>query len=128
MYAKEKAYRKLTTPVILMILHLVLTKPGIYLHEIQTEVSSTLLVDVDTSTICRCLHKSGFTRQKLKITASQQDAFRREQYSSDVSVYNKEMLVFVDETDADHRNQIRRYGYSIRGRPLRHYKLLSRGE
>ena len=38
------------------------------------------------------------------------------------------MLVFVDETGADHKNRIRQYGYSLRGRPLRSYKLLSRGE
>ena len=127
-YPTEKAHRKLTPPVQLLILHLVIKRPGIYLREIQEELVNTLHVDVDVSTISRCLHSSGFTRQKLKITASQQDEFLRQQFISDVSVYDQEMLIFVDETGSDRRNQIRKYGYSIRGRPLKSYHLLSRGE
>ena len=44
---------------------------------------------------------NGFTRQKLQITAIQRDEFLRQQYVSDVSIYNPEMLVFLDETGAD---------------------------
>ncbi len=36
------------------------------------------------------------------------------------------MFVFVDETGADRRNCLRRYGYSIRGRPAASTKLLVR--
>ena len=38
------------------------------------------------------------------------------------------MFVFVDETGADRRNCLRRYGYSIRGRPAVSTKLLVRGQ
>ena len=38
------------------------------------------------------------------------------------------MLVFVDESGSDRRDTLRRYGYSIRGRPPRSLKLLVRGE
>ena len=38
------------------------------------------------------------------------------------------MLVFVDETGADKRNTLRKYGYSLRGKTPRSYKLLVRGE
>ena len=36
--------------------------------------------------------------------------------------------MFVDETGADLRNAIRRYGYSIRGKPLTSRKLCSHEE
>ena len=39
-----------------------------------------------------------------------------------------EMLIFVDETGADRRNCLRRFGYSIRGKPPVSKKLLVRGQ
>ena len=127
-YPKEKAHRILTTPAQLLILHLVCQTPGILLREIQTSLLQILLVDVSISTICRFLYKSGFTRQKLKITALQRDEFLRQRYILDMSMYSPEMLIFVDETGADLRNTIRRYGYSIRGKPLTSQVMLVRGE
>ena len=38
------------------------------------------------------------------------------------------MLVFLDETGADCRNAMRKYGYSMRGMPLVSHQLLVRGE
>ena len=73
------------------------------------------------------LQKSGFTRQKLKIAASQRDDLVRANFVSEVSMYNPEMLIFLDESGSDRRNCIRRYGYSVRGRPLVSHKFLSRG-
>ena len=65
---------------------------------------------------------------KMITTASQRDEFLREQFISDVSVYNPDMLVFIDETGADRRNLLRSHGYSIRGKPLRNHTLLVRDE
>ncbi len=115
-YPKDKAFRKLTTPAQLLILNLVIEKPGIYLGEIQDKPLQMLL-EVDTSTICRFLHTSGFTRQKLCLVAKQRDEFIRQQFVLDVSVYRPEIL---DETGADRRNMLRKYGYSVRGIPLKH--------
>ncbi len=42
-YPKDKAFRKLTTPAQLLILNLVIEKPGIYLREIQDELLQMLL-------------------------------------------------------------------------------------
>ena len=70
-YPKDKAFRKLTTPAQLLILHLVLEKPGIYLYEIQRDLVDVLQLQINTSTICRFLHQSGFTRQKLRLIAIQ---------------------------------------------------------
>lgn len=128
LYPKEKAFRKLTTPAQLLILNLVVMKPGIYLQEIQDELQNVLLLTVDISTICRFLLNNGLTRQKLCLVATQRDEFTRQQYILDVSVYKPEMLVFLDETGADRRNVLRKYGYSLRGIPPKHNTLLVRGE
>ena len=42
-----KACQKLTSPVQLLVLHLALEKPGVLLGEIQTELVSVLMLDVD---------------------------------------------------------------------------------
>ena len=87
-----------------------------------------LLLNVSTSAICRFLLARGFTQQKLQITASQQDVALQQQFVMDVSIYSHERLIFIDETGADRRNKLRKYGYCIRGKPLRSYKLLVCGE
>lgn len=46
----------------------------------------------------------------------------------DITVYKPEMLIFLDETGADQRNAVRRFGYSLRGMPLQKQSLLVRGE
>ena len=82
-YPKESAARKLFNPAQLFILHLVIKQPGIYLYEIQSELSDLLGIEVSISTIFRFLHENGFTRQKLQITAVQRDESLRQQYVSD---------------------------------------------
>ena len=90
----------------LIILELAIEKPGIYLGEIKEHLHEETGTAVDTSTICRFLHHSGFTRQKLAITAKQRSDALRADYFSDMQVYHghPEMLVFVDETGADRRD------------------------
>ena len=127
-YPKDKSARKLTDPAQLLVLHLAMERPGIKLQEIQEELLNLLLVNIHISNICRFLHQSGFTRQKLRIAAMQRDEFLRQQYISEVSIYSREMLIFLDETGADRRNALRRYGYSIRGNPIVSHQLLVRGD
>ena len=126
-YPSRPAY-KITTDVQFSIAHAVLKRPGIYLRELQREVADEHGEEVSQSAICRFLHKSGFTRQKLKIAAIQRDSLLRAQFVVDVSLYTPEMLIFIDETGSDRRDCIRRYGYSLRGKPLISRKLLVRGE
>jgi transposase len=59
-YPKERAFRKLTTPAQLLILHLCLSRPGIYLREIRDELLLVLEIDVNESAICKFLRTSGF--------------------------------------------------------------------
>ena len=62
-----------------------------------------LKVEVSESAVCKFLHKSSSTRQRLQVTALQQDEFLRQWFMSEVSVYSPEMLVFIDETGTDRR-------------------------
>ncbi len=127
-YPEGRLEKKLTPTVELIILTLVIQRPGILLREVQIELLRDYGVNVGLSTICHFLHKSGFTHQRMVLVAKQRDEYLRTTFTIDVSVYQPEMLVFLDETGADRRNTIRKYGYSLRGRPARSHELLIRGE
>ena len=127
-YPNKKAYRKLTAPAQLFILNMVVERPGIFLDEIRQELCNFMDIDVSISAICKFLKKNGFTRQRLRIVASQRDLFTRAQFILDVSVYSASMFIFVDETGADRRSCLRKYGYSLRGRPACKNTLHFRGK
>ena len=103
-YPKERAAR---TPAQLFVLNLVVQRPGIYLHEIQEELEEFVRVSVSLSTICRFLHTSGFTRQRLSTVAML--FFEGTVHLRCVSLLSRN----VDETGADRRNSLRRYAYSL---------------
>ena len=109
------------------VLHIVLQHPGIYLREIQTELFELTGADISCSSICRLLSRVGFTRQKMKYAALQRDMRLRSQFVSDVSVYNHDMLIFLDESGLDKHDGMRQYGYSLRGRPPVCQRFLARG-
>ena len=123
-YPTDKAFRKLAYPAQILILNLVVSRPGIYLIEIQMELLNILMIEVDISTICRFLHTSGFSHQKMTQVALQRDTYFRQSYAMDVAIYKPEMLVFIDETGADHRNCIRKFGYSLRGIPVKQHTMV----
>lgn len=128
-YCKDSlTFKKITTPAQILILKLVVSKPGIFLKEIRRELLQTLMIEVDTSTICRFLHNNGFSYQKMVQTAIQRDDFFRERYVMDVSLYKREMLIFLDETGADERNCLRQFGYSLRGIPVKKHAMFVRGQ
>jgi hypothetical protein len=84
-------------------IHIVVEKPGILLHEIQNQLLEVLLLEVDVSTICRFLHESDFTRQKLHYITPQRDDYLRQKFICDniMSIYEPHMLIFLDETGTD---------------------------
>ena len=120
--------KKLSKPVQLTVLHLVLGRPGIYLWEIQQELMWLFGVDVSVASLCTFLNKSNFRRKKMQLVASQQDQYLRSTFVSDVSIYDSKFLVFIDETGCDRRDALRKYGYGLRGKPVKCHKLLVRGE
>ena len=127
-YTKDRTYRKLTTPAQLLVLHLVIERPGVLLHELKKELLEVLMLEINVSTLRRFLHISGFTRQRLCCIVLQRDDFLRQKFNLGVSVYDTDMFVFLDETGADQRNILRKYGYSMRGKPPQKHTLLVRGE
>ncbi len=127
-YNRSNVPRKLTDVVQFLILQLVLERPGIYLHEIQAEVKRTTDLDLAPSTLCQFLHAQDFSRQKMKLIATQRDETLRSTFASEVSIYSADMFIFLDETGTDRRDILRRYAYSWRGRPARAHILLVRGE
>ncbi len=126
-YNKSNLPRKITKVVQFCILQLVIQYPGIKLREIKSEVSYLLQVELDESTICRFLHSQGLTRQKMQIVAKQRDEYERAMFATEMSVYDPDMLIFLDETGCDRRNVLRRRAYSFRGKPAVSHKLLVRG-
>ncbi len=66
----------------------------------------------------------------MTITAKQRNEFLRCEYILDMSIYkgHPEFFVFVDETGTDRRDRMRRFGYSLRGKPAVASKLLVRGQ
>lgn len=120
--------KKLTNPVKLHILHLVLQHPAMYLKEVREELCAITGVDLCPSSLCTFLKQSNFTRQKMQLVAKQRDEELRKQYAIDVSLYEPHMIVFVDESGSDRRDTLRKYGYSLRGKTPKSCQFLSRGE
>ena len=98
------------------------------LCEIKKEILTTYNTEIVESTICQTLHQLNFSRKKMRITAMQQDDLLRKYFSSEIEFYNAKMFVFLDETNTDRSDAIRKYGYGWRGRPIVSQKLLMRGQ
>ena len=126
-YNSDNLPRKLNDVIQLLILQLVLDRPGIILREIQDEVMEVAGVDLAESTICQFLHTQNFSRQKMRITATQRDEALRAVFASELSIYKADMFIFMDETGSNRRDAMRRYAYSWRGKPAVAQKLLVRG-
>ena len=86
-----------------------------FLDEIQRELYDVTGTVVHVSTICRTVHRLGMTRQKLRYVALQQSMDQRIMFMADISMFEPEMIVWLDETGSDHRNSVRAYGYGLRG-------------
>ena len=121
---------KLTDVDKLLILEIVLDKPGVYLREIRYHLMEETGTQVDTSTICRFLKESGFSRQKMVVTAKQRSDTVRATFLMDMTLYagHPELFVFIDETGTDRRDSMRKFGYGLRGMPPVSQKLLVRGQ
>ena len=96
--------KKLTPDDEFLILQLVIDTSGIQLHGIQTELAHSTGSCTNTSTICRFLYKSGFTRKKLQTVALQCSEESKQMLVQEIAVYNRDMFVFVDETGSDRRD------------------------
>ena len=105
-----------------------LSKPDIYLEELRQELIQVTGTDVSLSTICRTLKRLGFSRKKLRHVALQRSEERRLKFMEEMAYLNADMLVWTDECGSDRRNEIRKYGYSLRGLTPVNYKFVCRGK
>ena len=112
---------------VLFLVNLVLSKPGIYLRELQDELYRSLMHWVDLSTICRALHGIGMTRQVLKQYAIQRSEVKRAEFWMEFEYIDQSMVIWIDETGFDRRNLLRKFGYGIRGLAPVNYSLKLRG-
>ena len=108
-------YRKLDDLHEIYILGLVMENPGLYLIEICQKICEATGVTVSGSTVCRVLRRNGYTRKKIRQVAKQRSEILRGLFMAEVLQYSRELFVWVDETGSDHRDQIRKFGYSLRG-------------
>lgn len=112
----------------LILIELVSENPSVYLREIQTKLMETTGTVASASTICRTLKRLGITRRKLKYVALQRSEILRAAYQAEVSMYNSDMFVFVDESGCDRKDATRKFGYSLRGFPATSFRMISRGK
>ena len=94
----------------------------------RTPIKLTKPVQFSAPSLCNFLKKNNFSRKKMQLVASQRNQELRSVFVSDVSAYDCKSLVFIDETGCDRRDAIRKYGYGLRGKPVKCQKLLVRGE
>ena len=119
--------RKLDDTHELFILTLVTEYPGIYLSEICHRINQATNVHVSPSTVCRIMHRNGFTRKKILHVAKQRSTALRSAFMANVLCYNN-MFVWIDESGSDRRDQARKFGYAIRGVVPVYQRWLARGK
>lgn len=109
----------------LTVLELLLNNPSMYLQEVQEELLRVTGSMYDCATICRAIKRLGMTRKKLGFVAMRRCHIQRARYLSEILDFNPKTLIFVDES---RRNEVRRYGYSLRGLTPVSHKLCVHGK
>ena len=79
------------------------------MREIKQFLMEETRTEVDISTICGFVKESGFTRQKIIITAKQRSDALHADFLMDMMIYkdHPEFFVLVDETGTDRRDSMR---------------------
>jgi len=119
--------RKLNGHHELLILGLLMENPGMYLVEICSKIQEVTGTTVSGATACRLLQKHGYTRKKIRQVAKQRCEELRGLFMARVFNFPREFLVWCDETGSDRRDQIRKFGYSLRGLTPVYHRYLVRG-
>lgn len=104
--SRHRSSRKLSEFEELIVLQTLLTSPGTFLHEIQSELFETTGTWIDCSTICRYACRWGMSRQKMTNVALQRSDVKRAEFIAEMMRFNTDMFVFINETGSDRRNSI----------------------
>ena len=105
-----------------------MANPTLHLSEIAEKVREISGTVVSTSTLCRLLASHGFTRKKIQHVALQRRVDFRAKFMATVSLFRRDMFVWVDETGSDVKDMLRQYGYALCGERAVSRKLLVRGQ
>ena len=97
------------------------------MSEIQEKPQEEFGVVVSAPTICRTLKLMGCSRRVIRHVALQRSDALRAQFMSKISVYEPEMIIWIDESGCDRRNSFRKFAYTLRGIPPQDCRLLIRG-
>ena len=124
----EKTTKRLSSTDELVLMEAIVRQPSIYLYELQNILLQTTGTTICLAAIHNFLTYQGFTHKKLSHRALQRSDQLRENFLSEISLYEPHMLIFVDETGSDRRTALRKYGYSLKGKPATTDTLLVRGK
>ena len=82
----------------MILLRIILQNPGLYLHEIQSELFASVWPNCDTAMICQTLHYMSCTRQALQHIAIQRSDEERAKFMAEISMCDPGMIIWLDET------------------------------
>ena len=126
--AQRPDSRKLDDLHELFIISLICENATLYLGDICSKIAEVTSVTVSPSTVCRTLARNGYTRKKLQVVAKQRCTVYRGDFMAQALQYTRKFFVWTDETGTDRRDQLRKFGYSLRGQPATCRRVLARGK
>jgi transposase len=125
---RRESLRKLDNHHRLYVLGLIVASPDLHLSELVDKVHEITGITVHVSTICRLLAEHRFTRKKVQHFALQRRMELRAEFMASVYMFPEEMFVWIDESGSDSKDQLRKYGYALRGERAVCRRLLVRGK
>ena len=112
----------------LHVIGFVIENPSVYLSEVCCMIHDITGETVSPPTICRLLKRYGFSRKKIRQIALQRCESLRGAFMAQAFLFQREMLVWSDETGSPVRDAIRKYGYALRGMRAEYQRLLTRSK
>lgn len=125
---KREALHSLSPFEELLVLGLIIDCPGYYLSELCEAIDEVCGKIVSPSTVCKIIHKHGFTRKKLQQVAKQRSVAFRGHFMAEIQMYPRDCFVFVDETGCSSKDHIRKFGYAMRGDTAIDHRFFHRGK
>ena len=111
----------------LFVIGLIIDSPSQYLSELCHAIEDVCGKQVSPSTVCKIIHKHGFTRKKLQHVAKQRSLQYRGQYMAEIQMYHRDCFVFIDETGCSSKDHTRQFGYAMMGESAVEHRWLHRG-
>ena len=112
----------------LLVIGLVLHQSDMYLREICQSIHSTSGVNVSEPTLCRILQKHGLTRKKIRQEAIQRCSMLRGCFLAEMTTFQAEQLIWIDESGCKNKDSIRTAGYALRGMTPVRTRFLVKGK